>query len=468
MNTIPSLHILLVDDEQIVRQTLGDYLRDLGHLVDEACDGLAAVESIEAHEHDLALIDVRMPGMDGIDLLSKTEKVRADMPVVMITGNADVETAILALRAGAADFLLKPVKLPELDAVLEKCLRLRELHRDRRRLREAIRDIQGSGTVGSMEGSLVGTSPATQLVRQQIREAVEAGCETILITGESGTGKEVVAREIHFQASSPRDPLIAVSCAAFTDSLVESELFGHVKGSFTGATEDRMGCFELADGSTLLLDEAGDLSLSAQAKLLRVLETRTLRRVGGSKEITVNVRVIAATNSPLEERVRAGSFRRDLFHRLKVYSIHLTPLRERREDILPLAEHFLVRYAVRRGLQPEGFSNAARDKLVAYDFPGNARELRYMVERAAILCRSGLILPEHFALSEASVPRHAIESPQSGPSQSESHPSMEDQERTHILNALEETHWNRRDAAQLLAMPYSTFRYKMKKFGIKK
>ena len=468
-----SLHILLVDDEKIVRQTLGDYLLDLGHLVDEACDGPTAIGAIEAHEHDLALIDVRMPGMDGFDLLSKAKKLRADMPVVMITGNADMETAIQALRAGAADFLLKPVKLPELDAVLEKCLRLREVHRDRRRLRQAIRGIQGCGAVGSMEGSLVGTSPATQQVRQQIQEAVEAGCETILITGESGTGKEVVAREIHFQASSPGDPLIAVSCAAFTDSLVESELFGHVKGSFTGATEDRMGCFELADGSTLLLDEAGDLSLSAQAKLLRVLETRTLRRVGGSKEITVNVRVIAATNSPLEERVRAGSFRCDLYHRLKVYSIHLTPLRERREDILPLAEHFLVRHAVRRGLQPQGFSAAARDKLVAYDFPGNSRELRYLVERAAILSRSGPILPEHFALSEASIhaARHSTEPPQSGPSQSgpsqsESPPSTEVQERARILNALDETHWNRRNAAQLLAIPYSTFRYKMQKFGI--
>ena len=258
----------------------------------------------------------------------------------------------------------------------------------------------------------MGTSPATQKVRRQIREVVEAGCETILITGETGTGKEVTAREIHFQASSPGDPFIAVSCATLTDSLVESELFGHVKGSFTGATEDRMGCFELADGSTLLLDEAGDLSLSAQAKILRVMETRTLRRVGGSEEITVNLRVIAATNSPLEERVESGSFRRDLFHRLNVYAIHLSPLSERREDILPLAEHFLADYTAPRSLQMEGFSTTAREKLLGYDFPGNARELRYLVERAAILCRAGLILPEHLSLPETTETTTAPVSPE--------------------------------------------------------
>lgn len=460
VNTQRSLQILLVDDEPIVRQTLGDYLRASGHRVDEACDGPEALRSIEACDHDLALVDVRMPGIDGFDLLTKAEGLRPDMPVVMITGHADMELAIQALRLGAADFLPKPVKLAELDAVLEKCLRLRGLHRDRRRLREAIHGIQGPGAVRPAGGSLVGTSAATQKVRQQIREAVEAGCETILITGETGTGKEITAREIHFQASSPGDPFIAVSCATFTDTLVESELFGHVKGSFTGATEDRMGCFELADGSTLLLDEAGDLSLSAQAKILRLLETRTLRRVGGSEEITVNVRVIAATNSPLEECVESGSFRRDLFHRLNVYSIHLTPLRQRREDIFPLADHFLARYATQRGLQLEGFSTAARDKLLAYDFPGNARELRYLMERAAILCRSGLILPEHLSLPETSV--------SAAPPESESPDSAVDQERARILTALDAAHWNRRDASEILALPYSTLRYRMQKLGIKK
>lgn len=415
--------------------------------------------SIEAREYDLALVDVRMPGIDGFRLLARAEELHCHTPVVIITGHADMEMAIQALRQGAADFLPKPVKLTELDAVLEKCLRLGDLRRDRRRLREAIRGMQGPADDLAPE-MLVGTSPATQRLRRQIREVVEAGCETILITGETGAGKEVVAREIHLQASAPGDPFIAVSCASFTDALLESELFGHVKGSFTGATEDRTGCFELADGSTLLLDEAGDMSLSAQAKMLRVLETRTLRRVGGSEEIAVNVRVIAATNAPLQQRVQSGRFRRDLFHRLNVYPIHLSPLRERREDILPLAEHFLARYAAPRAVQLDGFSPAARDSLLNYDFPGNARELRYLVQRSAILCRSGPILPEHLTLTQTNRPPAALEPPPPA--------SAADQERARLLGALEKTRWNRRDAARMLAMPYSTLRYKMHKLGITK
>jgi DNA-binding NtrC family response regulator len=402
-----------------------------------------------------------MPGLDGFDLLFKAEALRPEMPVVMITGHADMEMSIQALRRGAADFLPKPVKLTELDAVLEKCLRQRDLRVDRSRLR-GTRGIPRPGEVGTAEGMLVGTSPATQMLRQQIREAVEAGCETILITGETGTGKEVTAREIHLQASAPGDPFIAVSCAAFSETLIESELFGHVEGAFTGATGDRQGCFELADGGTLLLDEAGDLTLAAQAKLLRVLETRSLRRVGGSKEVSVNVRVIAATNSPLQQCVASGTFRSDLFHRLNVYSIHLAPLRERREDILPLAEHFLGRYATERSLKAEGFSTRTRDKLLGYDFPGNARELRYLVQRATMLCRSGLVLPEHLSLPEAvPVARIASETPKA-----ESTTSAEDQERARILAALDQARWNRRDAAQSLGMPYSTLRYKMQKLGI--
>lgn len=460
MSVTQALHILFVDDERIVRETLGDYLRQSGHRVDEADDGLVALRSIEASDHDLAIIDVRMPGMDGFDLLAEAERRRPEMPVVVITGHADMDMAIRALRQGAADFLPKPVKLEELDAVLEKCLRLQGLWRDRRRLREAIRGIQGPRNIRPAEGSLVGTSAATCQVRRQIRELVEARCETILITGETGTGKEVTAREIHFQAAPAGAPFIAVSCATLTDSLVESELFGHVKGSFTGATDDRMGCFELADGSTLLLDEAGDLSPSVQAKILRVLESRTLRRVGGTEEITVDVRVIAATNAPLDQRVRSGSFRRDLFHRLNVYPIQLSPLRERREDILPLAEHFLSNYAAPRGIRFEGFSADVRDMLLGYDFPGNARELRNLVERAAILCRSGLIRPEHLSLTETTFPP--------APLDSDSRKSDQDHERARILSTLDQARWNRRDAARRLSMPYSTLRYKMQKLGINK
>jgi len=450
------LNIILADDEEIVLRTIGDYLRESGHNVEEARDGLVALKLIEAHDFDLALLDVRMPKMDGISLLAKGCAIHPEMSIVIITGHGNMEMAIQALRLGAADFLTKPIKLLELDAVLEKSVRIRELRQDRRHLRETIRGIQASNTLRAGNRNLVGTSAARRGVREQIRRAVEAGCDTILLTGETGTGKEVVAREIHFQAGSDESPFIAVSCPALPESLVESELFGHAKGAFTGATENRAGYFELADGGTLFLDEIVDLSVSAQAKFLRVLETRTLRRVGGTKESSVNVRVIAATNTPLEELIKEGKFRRDLFYRLNVYSIHLLPLRERREDILPLAEHFLLTYATSRSLEFDGFSPEAKNLLMNYDFPGNARELRNIVERAAILCRSGLILDKHLNLPEPSE-----EDIFSQPAQPD-----DDKERTRILKALEEAKWNRRQAAKNLDMPYSTLRYKIQKLNI--
>jgi transcriptional regulator with GAF, ATPase, and Fis domain len=305
----------------------------------------------------------------------------------------------------------------------------------------------------------VGVSPATQQVREQVRAAVEAACDTILITGETGTGKEVVAREIHFQAETAASPFIAVSCPALPDTLVESELFGHAKGAFTGATTDRAGYFEMADGGTLFLDEVGELSASAQAVLLRVLETRTFRRVGGTKEASVSVRVVAATNADLDRAVALGEFRRDLLHRLDVFPIHLLPLRERREDIVPLAEHFLAAYGLTRGLRYRGFSLEAIGVLTSYDYPGNARELRNIVDRAAILGRGAeLIQAEHFPLS--GIERRGNSPPTAKPQTEEA--------RERILAALQECRWNRRKAAQRLGMPYSTLRYRIEKLGIGK
>ena len=451
-----SLNILLVDDEQVVHQTIGDYLSECGHRVESVFDGVAGQEALEARGYDLALVDIRMPGMDGLSLLARAQEIDPDVAVVIITGHGDMETAIQALRLGAADFLSKPIKLLELDAVLEKSIRFQRLHQDRRHLRETIRGMQTADELREGQGRFVGHSAATHQVRQQIQQAVEAQCDTILITGETGTGKELVAREIHFQGSGEDSPFIAVSCPALPESLVESELFGHVKGAFTGAAADRAGYFELADGGTLFLDEVGDLSAEAQAKLLRALETRSLRRVGGTREISVEIRVVAATNASLEDLVAAGRFRRDLFYRLNVYAIDLLPLRERGADILPLAEHFESVYAVRRGLQMEGFSPAAKDLLTSYDFPGNARELRNLVERAAILCGEGQIQAEHLNLPG----RLAGNKATPGPS------GEHGVEGAAILAALEETKWNRRQAARQLGMPYSTLRYKIEKLGI--
>lgn len=452
-----SLNILLVDDEEIIHKTIGGYLKDAGHQVNEAYQGDTAFKFIEKQKYDLALIDIKMPDMDGIFLLKKIQKIRPLMPVVIITGHGTMETVIKALRLGAADFLTKPIKLIELDAVLERCIQIGTLRREKQHLQETIRGIQTAYELQKGDRKFIGNSPAMHKVREQIHQAVEAKCDTILITGETGTGKEVVSRQIHYLDAPEESPFIAVSCPALPESLLESELFGHMKGTFTGATKDRAGYFELAGGGTLLLDEIADLSPSAQATLLRVLETRKLRRVGGSEEIKVNVRLIASTNAPLEELIKSGKFRRDLYYRLNVYSIHLLPLRERRQDIIPLAEHFLAVYSASRNLRLDGFSREASELLMNYDYPGNARELRNIVELAAIQSGAGQIQKEHLSLPSVEEGK--------APSRSDDKKSR-DAERALILKVLEETKWNRRQAAKNLDMPYSTLRYKMKTMGI--
>jgi DNA-binding NtrC family response regulator len=448
--------ILIADDEQLVRRTIADYLVKLGKRVDSVGNGLDALERLSEYHYDLALFDVKMPGLDGLTLLDRAQALRPELSIVIMTGHGTMEMVIEALRLGAVDFLNKPVRLGELDAVLQKAERIGELRRDRTRLREAIRFIQSSEDVQFGKRRLIGGSPATESVRNQVRLAVEAECDTILIVGETGTGKEVVAREIHNIGGPTDSPFIAVSCPALPESLVESELFGHVKGSFTGALENRAGHFELADGGTLFLDEIADLSAAAQAKILRALETRRIRRVGSSRECTVNLRVVAATNAPLEELVEERKFRRDLLYRLNGFSIPLAPLRERREDILPLANHFLNTFAAKRNMRLLGLSDDAQEALKHFDFPGNTRQLKNVVERAAILRGEGQIQVQDLALPE---------SPEgSGPDSDP--PSKEDWERRRILLTLERVRWNRREAAKVLEIPYSTLRYKIKMYGI--
>lgn len=306
--------------------------------------------------------------------------------------------------------------------------------------------------------SFVGSSPATQLVRERIRQAVEANVDTILLTGETGTGKEVVAQEIHFQGSSEEQPFIAVNCSALPESLVESELFGHVKGAFTNATTDKPGYFEMANNGTLLLDEIADLPLHLQAKLLRVLDTRSLRRLGGTQEISFQERIISAFNRNPADLVESGQFRSDLYYRLNIFPIHLTPLRERPKDILPLAYYFLAAYTVRRGRVFDDFSEGAKSVLLDYQYPGNVRELQNIVERTAALCppEVSVIGIEHLDIQEGVL--------EELPSQSDE--SAVESESDRIVQALEETHWNRTQAAKNLGIPYSTFRYKIEKLGI--
>ena len=305
---------------------------------------------------------------------------------------------------------------------------------------------------------VVGNSPATQQVRERIRQAVDANVDTILLTGETGTGKEVVAREIHFQGSLKKSPFIAVNCSAFPESLVESELFGHVKGAYTDATTDKPGYFEMANNGTLLLDEIADLSLDIQAKLLRVVDTRRLRRLGGTQEIAFQERIISAFNRDPVSLVESGQFRSDLYYRLNVFPIHLTPLRERFEDILPLADHFLEAHIAKSGQDFDGFSEGAKSVLLNYQYPGNVRELRNIVERTAVLCpvEVSLIGVEHLDFQGDTSEQLPLQSDQ----------SAGENEYDRILRALQENQWNRSRVAKKLGMPYSTLRYKMERLGI--
>ncbi len=449
------LNILIVDDEEIVHETLGDYLQDLGHGVEHASCGTSGLAKLRKNAFDVALVDVQMPRMNGLVMVDKGCQLSPETSFVIITGYADIQTAVEALRRGASDFLIKPVKVEELEAVLEKALRLSRLRRESWQLRNTMRGIQ-NGSWKTSSWQLVGESQAARDIRRQVTEAVLGDCDTILITGETGTGKEVVARAIHMEGAGAEKPFIAVNCPAIHENLAETELFGHTKGAFTGATQDRAGAFELADGGTLFLDEVGDLSLAAQADLLRVVETRKFRRVGGAKEINVSLRLIAATNMDLKQAVADGAFRRDLYYRLNVYHIHTPPLRERREDVVPLARCFISAIAETRGCECEGITEGAEKKLSDFEFSGNIRELRNAIERGCIGCRlheDRVLDVHHFG--------HLCDV-----SSDDEDSSASSSEEARLRHMLEQCKWNRRQAAKMLDIPYSTFRYKLKQYGI--
>ena len=440
-----SMHILLTGNDEIIHTSLRDYLRNLGHQVEVTRDGYTLLKRISAQNYNLVLVDLRIPDINDIELLTKIQQNRQDMRVVLISGTEIMKTLIETLRLDEATILPQSIQPLNFDTE-----RNNGGHTNNLRTSHPKRQIQNE--------YLVGNSSSTQQVRERIRQVVKANVDTIFITGETGTGKEVVAREIHLQGSSEERPFVAVNCSALSESLVESELFGHVEGAFTGATADRAGYFELANSGTLFLDEIADLAVHIQTKLLRILETRTLIRVGSTQEISFQERVISAFNRDPVSVIKSGQFRSDLFHRLNIFPIHLTPLRERPEDILPLAEHFLGAYTAKSGRSFDGFSEGAKFALLDYQYPGNVRELRNIVERTAILCPPEVsqIGAEHLDIQGNATEKL--------PSQSDI--SVGENEHQWILQALEETRWNRRQAAKNLGLPYSTFRFKMRKLGI--
>ncbi len=459
----PGMDIAVIDDEEVIRESLRDFLVRQGHRIREFTDGEAAVKAFLINPPDLALLDIRMPGEDGLSVLRRLRSDHPELPVIMMSGHGTMDTAIEAMRLGAADFLRKPVKFPDLLAAMERTRRLMEVEGDRNRLRAALARSQGPADSGYL-----GASPACQAVRTFLDAASRSALDNVLISGETGSGKDVVARELHRRLRGNEAPFVVVNCPALPETLVESELFGHMKGSFTGADADRPGAFELADGGTLFLDEIGDISAAAQAKLLRALEARQFRRLGGRKEVDVDVTVIAATNQDLEGMVHDGTFRRDLFYRLNTYQLVLPPLRERREDIPLLAKHFLLQFAARRHLDSALFQSGALAAFDAYDFPGNVRELRNIIERAVMLSDKGTITPDLLVLPRARASGPAPGARPGGPGRRpvEEAADAEPAEARTTRDALVRHRWNRRAAAKELQITYEALRWRIDKYSL--
>ena len=442
----PKGKILIVDDELVVRDSLSKWFAGEDYFVRPVASGREALEAIQQDTWDIALLDIKMPGMDGIELQKRLREIDPELMIVIMTGYATVETAVQALKQGAYDYITKPVDPDELLHLVGKAMEHRRTRQEVVRLRESLQQV-------SPKSEMVGKSPAMKRVHELV-EMVAPTDATVLITGESGTGKELVARAIH--AASPRRhmPMVTIHCGALTETLLESELFGHERGAFTGAQYRKKGKFEIAEGGTVFLDEIGDISLKTQTDLLRVLQEKEIVRVGGNQQIKVDFRCVAATNKRLEDLVKAGTFRPDLYYRLNVFSIELPPLRERREDIPLLADHFLRKYGEAMNKPGVRLSAPAIDVLLNYDWPGNVRELENAIERALVIARGNEIQPSDFPF-------------QFERAGSANGRSLEDVERAHIEKILRESDWNLSRAARVLGIDRTTLYNKLKRYNLK-
>jgi len=460
-----SPRILVVDDEPIVCESCQRILQEEGYEVECTLSGKEAFEKMRENPFDIVITDLKMPGIDGMEVLKTFRKSYPDVIVIMITGYSTVETAVEAMKVGAFDYIPKPFTPDEVSVVVKKALEKRNLMLENVYLRQELQGKYGFHNI-------VGKSKKMQEIYRIIAKVAMTD-STVLIYGQSGTGKELIARAIHFNSPRREKPFVPVDCAVLSENLLESELFGHIRGSFTGAVTTKPGLFEVADGGTVFLDEVGNISLAIQAKLLRVLQEREFTPVGGTKAKKIDIRLIAATNKDLEKMIKEETFREDLYYRLNIVPIYLPVLKERQEDIPLLASHFLKKYSDEMGKSVKGFAPEAMKRLMRYPWPGNVRELENVVERAVVMMDEEMVGPEHLILPEQKVKEGVeIQIPASSEELKEvkkhlREKAVEDVERVFIINALDRNNWNVTRAAEDVGMLRPNFQALMRKYSLR-
>ncbi|MHC5109978.1 MAG: sigma-54-dependent transcriptional regulator [Planctomycetota bacterium] len=449
-----SVRILIIEDEQLIRWSLRQKFEEQGYHVEEAETGIEAVEALDGTFFDLIMLDYKLPDMTGLDILREIRKTDSDVVVIMMTAYSTIESAVEAMKLGAHDYITKPFDMDQLLRTVAKSLETTKLRREVRELRRHIAHEYGIERI-------VGKHECMLELFDTINRVAASGASTIFLRGESGTGKDLVARVIHYNSDRAPRPFMNITCTAISETLLESELFGHEKGAFTDAKAQKKGLFELAEGGTIFLDEVGDMPAGLQAKLLRFLEDRTFRRVGGTNEISVDVRVIAATNRDLEKAIQEGTFRKDLMFRLDVVTIDLPAVRDRGDDVVQLAEHFVTRFANDFRKPITGITDDALKKLGAYAWPGNVREIRNVIERAVLLSRGDRLTSEDLLLGRGQ--RHADDGQFALPPEGVDLHELEDEL---VRQALVRAGNNQTKAAKLLGLSRDAFRYRLEKLGM--
>jgi len=444
----PKMNIMIVDDEKVVRESFLHWFEKIGHNVDAVASGPEALEKLAQAAFDLMFVDIKMPDMDGIELLERVKADFSDTDVVIITAYGSIETAIRAMKMGAADYLLKPFKPDQLTLVMEKVNQQRKMNRECDYLKGRLEKI-------TQFDNIIGQSAVMEKIFDLILEVAESDA-SVLLAGETGTGKELIAKAIHAKSPRAHFPFIAINCGAVPDSLLGSELFGHRKGAFTGAVQSRKGFLEVAAGGTLFLDEVGEISAKMQIDLLRVLEEKKICPIGSSQPVDVNFRLISATRRDLHKAIDAGSFRRDFFYRINVIRIDIPPLRKRKSDIPLLVDHFLEKYSHETAKHVDRITPGAQDLLMAYDWPGNVRELENVVERAVVLSKSRSLEPDAFDFLCPHLERQL-------PGR-----SLKAHEQAYIRRVLSETGWNVTRAAAILDINRATLHKKIKRYGLER